>query len=396
MKTAPSSARRPARLRFQLAAFSATRAVINTGFRMVYPFLPVFARGLGVSLQTLALTVTARSLLGALSPLLGSVADVRGRKWAMMVSLGLFAFGFMLLPLRPVFVVFTAALLISMVGKLIFDPAMQAYLGDRIEYARRGLAIAITEVGWSASSLIGIPIVGWLIDRRGWQAPFPWIAALTVGALIVIWRLVPPDPVGGGPRTSLRSSFGLIAHHPPAVAGLAVGLLTSMGNESVNIVYGAWLEGAFGLRVAALGAATAVIGLAELSGEGAVAALSDRLGKRRLVGSAIALNALASLSLIGLGGALPTALIGLFLFYITFEVIIVGAIPLMTQVLPAARATVMASNVAGISLGRAVGAALGPALFTGTLVGNVLTATGLDLVALFALFTFVRVEEEGA
>jgi hypothetical protein len=39
--------RAPVRLRYQLAAFSLTRAVINTGFRMVYPFLPTFARGLG-------------------------------------------------------------------------------------------------------------------------------------------------------------------------------------------------------------------------------------------------------------------------------------------------------------------------------------------------------------
>ncbi len=395
MKAAPSSVPKPTRLRFQLAAFSATRAVINTGYRMVYPFLPVFARGLGVDLQSLALAVTARSLLGAFSPFLGSVADVRGRKWAMIVSLGLVAVGYLLLPLRPIYAFFFAALLVSMVGKLIFDPAMQAYLGDRIAYARRGLAIAITEVGWSAASLIGIPIMGWLIDRQGWQAPFPWIAALTVGVMIVLWRLIPADPAGGGPRSSVRSSFHLLLRHRPALAGLAVGTLTSMGNESVNIMYGVWMETAFGLQVAALGAATAVLGLAELSGEGTVAGLSDRLGKRRLVGIAIGLNALASLGLIGLGRTLPTALVGLFLFYMTFEVIIVGAIPLMTQVLPAARATVMASNVAALSLGRAAGAALGPMLFTSTLVGNALSAAGLDVVALITLFAFVRVEEEG-
>lgn len=394
--TAPTTrGRPPTRLRFQLLAFSATRAVVNSGYRMVYPFLPVFARGLGVELQALAWVVTARSLLGAASPFLGSVADVRGRKWAMLVSLALFVGGFLLVPVRPVYAVFFGAMLAASIGKLIFDPAMQAYLGDRVEYGRRGLAIAITEVGWSAASLIGIPIIGWLIARQGWQAPFPWLAALAAGAMVLLWRLLPPDPPGGGPRSSMRAGFELVAKHPPAVAGLSVGLLTSMGNEAVNIMYGVWMEQAFGLQVAALGAATAVIGLAELSGEGAVAGLSDRLGKRRLVSMAIALNALASFALIGLGRSLAGALVGLFLFYLTFEVVIVGAIPLMTQVLPGARATVMAGNVAGLSLGRAAGAALGPLLFSGNLISNVLATAALDGLALFALLKFVRLKEEG-
>lgn len=379
----------------QLAAFTTTRTVINTGFRMIYPFLPVFARGLGVSLQSMALVVTARSILGALSPILGSIADVRGRKSAMILGLLAFGAGYMIVPIRPVFAVVFAAFLLSMAGKLVFDPALQAYLGDRVAYARRGLAIAITEVGWSASSLIGIPLVGWWMDRRGWASPFPWLAALAFGGALVLWRLVPSDRPAREHVPSIRRNFGLLVRHPATLAGLSVGLLSTAGNEAVNIMYGAWMEQSFGLKVAALGAATAVIGAAELSGEGTVAAISDRLGKRRVVGLAIGANAIASFALLGLSGSLAGALVGLFLFYISFEVIIVGSIPLMTQVLPAARATVMASNVAALSLGRALGAAAGPTLFSWGLFGNVTAAAVLDIIALIILFGFVHVEEEG-
>ncbi|HSG45155.1 MAG TPA: hypothetical protein VLA72_18570, partial [Anaerolineales bacterium] len=52
------------------------------------------------------------------------------------------------------------------------------------------------------------------------------------------------------------------------------------------------------------------------------------------------------------------ALLGLFLFYITFEYSIVSHIPLMTEVLPKNRATLLSFNVAGHSLGRALGALL--------------------------------------
>ncbi|MGA9532026.1 MAG: MFS transporter [Anaerolineales bacterium] len=388
------SDRAPTRLRVQLTAFTTTRTAINTGFRMIYPFLPVFARGLGVSLQAMALVVTARSILGALSPMLGSIADVRGRKWAMILGLLVFGASFAIVPARPVYAVVFAAFLLSMVGKLIFDPALQAYLGDRVTYARRGLAIAITEVGWSASSLIGIPLVGWWIGRHGWASPFPWLAALAIGGALVLWRLVPSDrPMAGHPH-SIRRNFGLLVRHPATIAGLSVGLLSSAGNETVNIMYGAWMEQSFGLKVAALGAATAVLGVAELTGEGTVAAVSDRLGKRRIVGLALGFNAIACFALLGLSSTLTGALIGLFLFYISFEVIIVGSIPLMTQVLPAARATVMATNVAAISLGRALGAAAGPSLFSFGLTGNTTAAAALDVIALIALFGFVHVDEE--
>ena len=49
-------------------------------------------------------------------------------------------------------------------------------------------------------------------------------------------------------------------------------------------IFGVWLEDSFDLQIAALGAASAVIGLSELGGEGLVAAFVDRLGKPRAIG----------------------------------------------------------------------------------------------------------------
>jgi predicted MFS family arabinose efflux permease len=50
------------------------------------------------------------------------------------------------------------------------------------------------------------------------------------------------------------------------------------------------------------------------------------------------------------------ALVGLFLFYITFEYVLVSHIPLMTEVMPNTRATLLSFNVMGHSLGRVIGA----------------------------------------
>jgi predicted MFS family arabinose efflux permease len=76
-------------LTIQILALTAARTVINTMHRLVYPFLPVFGRGLGVDLQTISLALTLRSVMGVFGPFLASVADSRGRKAGLIFGLAL-------------------------------------------------------------------------------------------------------------------------------------------------------------------------------------------------------------------------------------------------------------------------------------------------------------------
>lgn len=383
--------KRPVRLRFQLITFALARTVVNTGHRMIYPFLPVFAKGLGVDLEAVALVVTARSALGLVSPAFGALADRRGRKVAMLAGLLAFVSGMILVTLWPTYPALFGALLLASAGKLVYDPAMQAYIGDRVHYTQRGLAIAITEFSWSAGFLVGAPLIGWLIARSGaWQAPFPLLAAGGLLGGVVLWWAVPSDSVQSSHGLALGRGWRTVLVCTPALAALAVSFLISASNETVGIVYGAWMEEAFGLKVAALGAASAVIGIAELAGEGSVAGFVDRLGKRRSIALGMALNAVACLLLPVLGVGIIGALVGLFLFYITFEFAVVSAIPLMTELLPGARATLMAWNVAAFAGGRMLGSLIGPQLLALGLLANGTVAAVFDGIALAALLLFVR------
>src|SRR4030067_2138424 len=116
----PSPQPPPPRMRFQLAAFPFPRTVLNPAFRMVYPFLPVFARGLGVDLPTIALAVTARSSVGLASPILGSIADARGRKANMLLGLVLFSVGASLVAIWPAFPVLGVSMVLATPGKVLF------------------------------------------------------------------------------------------------------------------------------------------------------------------------------------------------------------------------------------------------------------------------------------
>jgi predicted MFS family arabinose efflux permease len=378
--------------RSYLIVFSLSRFIINTAFRMVYPFLPTLARGVGVSFETIASAVTVRSSLGIAAPLIGPIADRRGRKVGMLVGLMLFVAGMGMMAIWRSYAALFISLLLVAMCKIVFDPAMQSYLGDHIDYKRRGLAIGLTEFGWSGAFLIGMPFVAWIIFRADWYAPFPILAALGLALLFVLWWMLPSDRVAHSDGPSFVTAVRTVLAHPSALAALGAGLLISSAYDTIAIVLGAWLEQSFGLQVIALGAASALIGIAELGGEGLVAGFSDRIGKRRTVALGIGLAAITCIFLPLMSNTLAGALTALVLIYIGFEVAIVSAIPMMTELVPGARATFMAGNVAVLSLGRAVGASLGPALFSIGIWANSLTATILALGSMAILLLFVHVE----
>src|SRR5512133_3493274 len=112
------------RFRFQLIVFMFVRTVLNTMHRMVYPFLTIFARGLGVDITTLSFVVTARSFLGIFAPIFGTVADQRGRRFGMLAGITLFTAGMASVAIHPSFVTFSFAILLTILGKYLFDPSM--------------------------------------------------------------------------------------------------------------------------------------------------------------------------------------------------------------------------------------------------------------------------------
>ena len=368
----------------QIVVFAITRTIFNTLHRMVYPFLSVLARGVGVDILSMSYALTLRSLVGSVGPFAAAVADRRGRKFGMLFGMGLFTLATAAVVFWPTFPALVLSITLSTLGKYIFDPSMQAWLGDRIPYARRGRTIAITEFGWSLAFILGIPLMGFLIARRGWMAPFPLFFVLGCIICITLFFMLPGESPATVNQGSM-SNFRLVLASIPALAGLGVGLCASVANELVNLIFGVWLEQSFGLKIMALGAASAVIGLSELGGEGLVVAFVDRLGKPRAIGLGLAGNCLAALVLYFLGRSQVGALAGLFFFFITFEFTLVSLIPMMTELLPSARATLMAFNVASLALGRAVGDLLAPRLYGMGFLYVVLGAVAFNLLALSVL-----------
>ncbi|MFO7680368.1 MAG: MFS transporter [Chloroflexota bacterium] len=351
---------RPSRFRWQLVAITIGRFFLNTGLRMVYPFAPAFARGLDVPLTAVYQVIALRNITGFFSPLFSPLPERFGRKVVMMGSLVLFAAGCLLVVIWPTFWTFALAMGLLGLAKVNFDPAMQAYVGDAVPYAQRGKALSVTEYAWSLALLIGAPAVGLAIQAWGWSAPFFWLGVLSLLAVLLLARMLPRLGKRRAQSLSLRTTLQVVVHHRVIWAAFIYTVLALTANEILFIVYGEWMETSFGLTLATLGLASAIIGGSEIVGETFAGWSVDRFGKRPIVITLGLLNALLYVILPFTSASLTTALITLFLLFFAFEVAVVGGMPLMTELVPKHRAVVMSMIVAAMSVGRTIGAFVGP------------------------------------
>jgi predicted MFS family arabinose efflux permease len=216
---------------------------------------------------------------------------------------------------------------------------------------------------------------------------------LSLVAVLLLWRIVPRLGKRRQQSLSLRSTVQVVAKNRVIWAAFAYTVLVLTANEILFIVYGEWMETSFGLTLATLGLASAIIGGSEIIGETFAGWSVDRFGKRPIVITLGIMNALLYVILPFTSASLTTALITLFLLFFTFEVAVVGGMPLMTELVPKHRAVVMSMIVAAMSVGRTVGAFAGPVVLR--MGGFVLSGVVSALLMGTAVFILARWLREG-
>jgi predicted MFS family arabinose efflux permease len=304
-----------------------------------------------------------------------------------------FVAGCLVIVIWPTFWTLGLSLTVIAVAKVIYDPAMQAYIGDVVEYGQRGRILSITELSWAGAFFLGVPAIGFVIARRGWTAPFFWLALLGIGGAILLWQVLPRPAADNrtSQATSLRKTINIIKKEKVIWAAASYLLLVMAANELLLVIYGLWMEDNFSLSLTSLGLATAVIGGAELSGEVLTAISVDRIGKRRFVlitglatGFMYVAVPFANLSLLA-------ALVTLFILFLFFEMTVVGGVPLLTELVPTARGIVMSVALAAGGLGRALGALIGPQIWLqGGMAALGLTSAVLMMFSMVILALWVR------
>ena len=308
-------------------------------------------------------------------------------------------------------VVFALAMVVVQLAKVSFDAATTTWLADRVPFGRRSEVTGLVETSWALALLVGIPVLGLVVDRWGWRAGEVVIGVLCAIAAFGVWRRIPvgaaPGPgvlhpdalldeaVGGpvAPRAvaavadaptvvSDRPWWRIPARHALTLAAVAL-LMGAV--QLVVVVEGVWFEDAFGFSTAGIGGAVFFIGIAELIGSLGSSRLTDRVGKRRsmVVGALVMMPAMAALGLVG-----PNAVVGIAVVAVGtlgFEYALVSAFPLVAELDVAARATMFSLMLAAGTAMRGVADAGGALIYdAGGIAAVGLTSAGVVAVVLRA------------
>ncbi len=357
-----------ARVARSVFAIFFARLAINVTKRYAYPFVSPIAASLSVSAESIQNVVALSNSAGLLSPVLGVISEHYGRK-AVMVGVMLLITGMCLLAaLFSSFGVFVVVMFVIGIGKIIYDPTVQAYFGDTIHFSRRARVMGIVELSWALSLFVAAPVTGYLLEASTLQAVFLFIAVMSALGGLAIWRLVEADRKPDAAPKRIRminplTAMRAVSAHPPAVFALLFSLCLTVSHEIFFINYGLWMGSAFDLVLTALGAVTIVIAIGEVIGEFIVITLADRFGVKRTAMVGMLIAAVCFFIIPTLSFSLPLAMFAMVIMFICIEASIVASFPLFTEILPDARAVMMSANMGAHSLGRVAGAAFGGLIY---------------------------------
>lgn len=373
----------------QIIAVTLFKLLLNTGRRFVYPFAPALSRGLDVPLTAVTSIIATGQMTSLLGLFSGPMADRLGYRMVMRAGLIMLTVGMLLCGLVPTYWPVFIGLVVASFGKTVFDPAIQAFIGKNVPLERRGRIVGMVETSWAGSTLIGIPAFALIIDHIGLRGSFFFFALLGAAGWFSISRILPADEqdnqVSERPP-GLFTILGQLLRERPAAGMLGFGFWISLANDSLFVVYGAWFEQEFLVSIVTLGFSTVAIGAAELLGESMTAFFSDRLGLKKSIIIGLCLATLAYLLLPVIGQSLTLAMVGMFCVFFTFEFTIVSSIPLSVELMPQARATMMAGFFATSGVGRMIGVLAGATLWQiGGIAAVAWTAAAFTMLGLLSL-----------
>lgn len=369
-----------------------TRAVHDVAVRMVYPFLPEIAAGLGVSIAQVGLLVSLRNGVGIVAPAFGAMSDRVGHRRSAMLGLALLGLGLLATGLASNIELAALGFILSGIGSAIFIPALLAYVSDRVPFARRGRVTGAIELTWGAAGMIGVPFMGVIIAAIGWQAPFILLGiAAFIGAGLLL--LLEESREQHVLREALKLA-ALLKNHS-AMAFIGTWFLVFFAFENIQVGYATWLETHFGLDATQRGTVQILFGVFEIGASLGSALFLDRFGKKRGVvgGLIVVLIGYTFLATLG-SAALWLGLTAISVTFLGFEFSVVSGVPIMGEQVPEARGTLIALALTAGSLGRMIADWLGSALVTGA--GFEVAASVSAIAALVTVVVFARwVRESG-
>jgi DHA1 family inner membrane transport protein len=343
--------------------------------------LPVIAEGVGVSIPSAGMLITAYAvgvMLGA--PLMTLLMGRFGKRTALMLLMSIFVVGNLLSALAPNYGLLLLSRLVTSLNHGAFFGIGAVVAASLVPKEKQAAAVATMFMGLTIANIGGVPLATWVGQQLGWRLSFAGTAVLGLVAITALGlALSAPDA-----RPDVRREIRAILQ-PQVLLAMATTVLGAGAMFTLYTYVAPVLGELTGASNAFIAMSLALIGIGFTVGNG----IGGRMADWSLDGATRILLAVLAVLMFVLPLAFmshATAALGVLLFgAATFALVPPLQIRVM-QVASEAPGLASSINIGAFNLGNAVGAALGGAVISAGLgyaaipvAGGLLAVSGLLL-----------------
>lgn len=353
--------------------------------------LPQIAGDLKVTPAAAGQLMSVFALTSALAgPVLGTLTSRWERRTTIVLSLGVFVLGNVVVAIATNYPVAMSGRVIAALGGSLLNAAVTGYVLALTPSEHHGKALSFVLGGWMTATALGVP-VGLVLGQSSWRFPMVLVAVVGTIALIGILLRLPQLHLPGGTLVERLRPLG----QPRLVAGLLVttGILCSSYAcfTYATLILGPHFHAEWAMILIMFG-----YGVSSMAGNAVTGRLVDKFTALKvltvvLVG--LLLNAVLGMIALMFAPAVVAAVWGLVWFFSAGVGNGGGAVPQqarLASMAPDSAAIVMALNGSAISLGSALGSGLGGiALTAGSAPNGLLGVSAVVLTITVGLHLLV-------
>lgn len=162
-------------------------------FMIIMPLSEMLMDVLHINTQQFSLLVAAYTLSAGVSGFMGAFyLDKYDRKKSFLIFYIGFTIGTVACALAPNYELLLAARIFTGLFGGVISSISLSIVGDIIPYKRRAWALGIVMMAFSLASALGLPVGLFFAFNFGWNAPFWFLAILSVGLTFLVARYIPP------------------------------------------------------------------------------------------------------------------------------------------------------------------------------------------------------------
>lgn len=332
---------------------------IGCGVMVTAGALNDLVRSLQVSVAVGGQLIAVAAVMMALgAPLLAAVVAGIDRRRLLTFALAWFAIGHLACALMPNYPALLPVRALSVLGAAVFTPQAAAAIGVMVPVAERGRAITFVFLGWSVSSVLGMPLHAYIGEAFGWRYAFALVGGLAALATLWVWRAMPD---GVRPAALSRADWRQVFTHPVLMATVAVTALSGAGQFTLFSYLAPYYRQVLGASPAEISAMFFWYGGIGVLGNVLLSRHIDRFGAERAVMALLACIAL-TLLVWPLGTSLPLMVLVIAPWALGCFASNSAQQARLSLAAPALAPALVALNSSAIYVGQALGATSGGAM----------------------------------